>query len=61
MKVKNQMVDMEEKYKIPWLEFNFFGPSKIAESLTEIAAKFDQTIQEKARSQALLFLETPQL
>lgn len=40
---------MEEKYQIPWLEFNFFGPSKIAESLTEIASKFDETIQEKAK------------
>ena len=24
---------MEEKYGIPWLEFNFFGPTKISESL----------------------------
>jgi nitrogenase molybdenum-iron protein alpha chain len=29
---------MEEKYGIPWLEYNFFGPTKIAESLREIAA-----------------------
>jgi nitrogenase molybdenum-iron protein alpha chain len=29
---------MEEKYGIPWVEYNFFGPSKIAASLREIAA-----------------------
>ena len=40
---------MEEKYQIPWLEFNFFGPTKIAASLTEIASKFDQSIQDKAK------------
>ena len=28
---------MEEKYGIPWLEFNFFGPTKIRESLRAIA------------------------
>jgi len=39
---------MEEKYGIPWLEYNFFGPTKIAESLRAIAAKFDETIQQKA-------------
>ena len=27
---------MEEKYKIPWIEYNFFGPTKIAESLRAI-------------------------
>ena len=32
---------MEEAYGIPWLEYNFFGPTKIAESLREIASKFD--------------------
>ncbi|NOS89631.1 MAG: nitrogenase molybdenum-iron protein alpha chain [Methylococcaceae bacterium] len=36
---------MEEKYKIPWIEYNFFGPTKIAESLRKIAALFDETIQ----------------
>lgn len=36
---------MEEKYGIPWLEYNFFGPSKIAESLRAIAAHFDDTIK----------------
>jgi len=37
---------MEEKYGIPWLEFNFFGPTKIKESLRKIAAQFDDTIKE---------------
>jgi nitrogenase molybdenum-iron protein alpha chain len=36
---------MEEKYNIPWIEYNFFGPTKIAESLRKIAALFDETIQ----------------
>jgi nitrogenase molybdenum-iron protein alpha chain len=36
---------MEEKYNIPWIEYNFFGPTKIAESLRKIAAHFDETIQ----------------
>lgn len=39
---------MEEKYGIPWFEYNFFGPSKIAESLRAIAAHFDDTIKEGA-------------
>ncbi len=39
---------MEEAYGIPWLEYNFFGPTQIAESLRTIAAKFDETIQAKA-------------
>jgi nitrogenase molybdenum-iron protein alpha chain len=38
---------MEEKFGIPWLEFNFFGPTKIRESLRAIGARFDQTIQDK--------------
>ena len=36
---------MEEKYSIPWIEYNFFGPTKIAESLRKIAALFDDTIK----------------
>ncbi len=36
---------MEEKYGIPWVEYNFFGPSKIAESLRKIASYFDDTIK----------------
>ncbi|MBP7489286.1 nitrogenase molybdenum-iron protein alpha chain [Azospira sp. APE16] len=39
---------MEEKYGIPWVEYNFFGPSKIAASLREIASHFDDTIKENA-------------
>ncbi|MEG3435628.1 nitrogenase molybdenum-iron protein alpha chain [Pannus brasiliensis CCIBt3594] len=39
---------MEEKYGIPWFEYNFFGPTKIAESLRAIAAHFDDTIKEGA-------------
>nr|VFJ66811.1 MAG: Mo-nitrogenase MoFe protein subunit NifD precursor [Candidatus Kentron sp. FW] len=39
---------MEEKYGIPWMEYNFFGPTKIAESLRAIAACFDEPIKEKA-------------
>ncbi|WP_414754237.1 nitrogenase molybdenum-iron protein alpha chain [Anabaena sp. CCY 9910] len=39
---------LEEQYGMPWMEFNFFGPTKIAASLREIAAKFDSKIQENA-------------
>jgi nitrogenase molybdenum-iron protein alpha chain len=39
---------MEEKYGIPWMEFNFFGPTRIAESLRRIASFFDDSIQEAA-------------
>jgi nitrogenase molybdenum-iron protein alpha chain len=39
---------MEEKYGIPWVEYNFFGPSKIAESLRKIASHFDDKIKEGA-------------
>jgi nitrogenase molybdenum-iron protein alpha chain len=39
---------MEEAYGIPWLEYNFFGPTQIAASLREIASKFDQKIQDNA-------------
>ncbi|MCQ4272424.1 MULTISPECIES: nitrogenase molybdenum-iron protein alpha chain [Pseudomonas] len=39
---------MEEKYGIPWVEYNFFGPTKIAESLRAIAAFFDDHIKEGA-------------
>jgi nitrogenase molybdenum-iron protein alpha chain len=37
---------MEEKYGIPWLEFNFFGPTKIRENLRLIAERFDDSIKE---------------
>lgn len=39
---------MEEKYGIPWLEYNFFGLTKIAESLRAIGALFDDKIKEGA-------------
>jgi nitrogenase molybdenum-iron protein alpha chain len=39
---------MEEKFGTPWVEYNFFGPSKIAASLREIASHFDDTIKEGA-------------
>jgi nitrogenase molybdenum-iron protein alpha chain len=39
---------MEEKYGIPWIEYNFFGPTKIAESLRSIASHFDDKIKEGA-------------
>ncbi len=39
---------MEEKYGIPWVEYNFFGPTKIAESLRKIAGFFDDKIKEGA-------------
>jgi nitrogenase molybdenum-iron protein alpha chain len=39
---------MEEKYGIPWLEYNFFGPTKIETSLRAIAEQFDDKIKEGA-------------
>jgi nitrogenase molybdenum-iron protein alpha chain len=39
---------MEEKFGIPWMEYNFFGPTKIEESLRKIAGFFDETIQANA-------------
>ncbi len=39
---------MEEKYGIPWVEYNFFGPTKIEESLRKIASFFDDRIKEGA-------------
>ncbi|OUD15540.1 nitrogenase molybdenum-iron protein alpha chain [Thioflexithrix psekupsensis] len=39
---------MEEKYGIPWMEYNFFGPSKIEESLRRIASFFDDKIKQGA-------------
>jgi nitrogenase molybdenum-iron protein alpha chain len=38
---------MEERYGTPWQEYNFFGPSKIIESMRAIAALFDERIKEK--------------
>jgi nitrogenase molybdenum-iron protein alpha chain len=39
---------MEEKYGTPWFEFNFFGPSRIEQSLRAIAEFFDDTIKDNA-------------
>ncbi|MUG93761.1 nitrogenase molybdenum-iron protein alpha chain [Scytonema sp. UIC 10036] len=39
---------LEESYGMPWMEFNFFGPNKIAASIREIASRFDEKIQENA-------------
>ena len=38
---------MEKEYGIPWIEYNFFGPSQTIKSLRKIAAFFDETIQAK--------------
>ena len=37
---------MEEKYGIPWVELNFFGPTKIRQSLRALAERFDDRIKE---------------
>ncbi|MBF0540312.1 MAG: nitrogenase molybdenum-iron protein alpha chain [Nitrospirae bacterium] len=39
---------MEEKYGIPWVEFNFFGPTKIYQSIRKIASLFDDKIKDNA-------------
>jgi len=39
---------MEEEYGIPWMEYNFFGPTRIEASIRAIAARFDKNIQDKA-------------
>ena len=41
---------MEEKHQIPWMEYNFFGPTKIAESLRKIADQFDDAIRANAEA-----------
>ncbi len=41
---------MEEKYGLPWEEFNFFGPTQIAYSLRKIASHFDEKIQANAEA-----------
>jgi nitrogenase molybdenum-iron protein alpha chain len=38
---------MEQEFGIPWIEYNFFGPTKTSASLRAIAAQFDETIQAK--------------
>jgi nitrogenase molybdenum-iron protein alpha chain len=39
---------MEQEFGIPWIEYNFFGPTKTTESIRKIAACFDESIQKKA-------------
>jgi nitrogenase molybdenum-iron protein alpha chain len=41
---------MEEKYGIPWMELNFFGPGKIAASLRKLGEYFGAEIKEKAEA-----------
>jgi len=41
---------LQEKYGIPYLEYNLFGPTKIAESLRAIAAQFDEQVQANAEA-----------
>jgi len=41
---------MEEKYGIPWIELNFFGPTKIRNSLRQLAELFDDTIKAKVEA-----------
>jgi nitrogenase molybdenum-iron protein alpha chain len=41
---------MEEKYKIPWIELNFFGPTKIRASLRKLAERFDDSIKDKVEA-----------
>lgn len=50
---------MEEAYGIPWVEFNFFGPTKIYQSLRKIASYFDDSIKEKAEE--LIVKYTPRM
>ncbi|MGD0584202.1 MAG: nitrogenase molybdenum-iron protein alpha chain [Oryzomonas sp.] len=38
---------MEEKYGTPWVELNFFGPTKIRNSLRQLAQLFDDHIKAK--------------
>ncbi|WP_204438289.1 nitrogenase molybdenum-iron protein alpha chain [Amphibacillus cookii] len=40
--------EMEKKYGTPYVEYNFFGPSKTIESLRKIASYFDDSIQKNA-------------
>ena len=38
---------MEEKYGIPWMELNFFGPAKIAASLRKLGEYFGEEIRQR--------------
>ncbi len=50
---------MEETYGVPWEEYNFFGPTKIYDSIRRIAAHFDDTI--KANAEALIEEMKPEM
>jgi len=50
---------MEDTWGIPWEEYNFFGPTKIYESIRRIAAHFDDTI--KANAEALIARMQPEM
>jgi nitrogenase molybdenum-iron protein alpha chain len=41
---------MEQEFGVPWIEYNFFGPTKTTESLRKIAACFDESIQAKTEA-----------
>ncbi|MFV1950612.1 MAG: nitrogenase molybdenum-iron protein alpha chain [Nitrospinota bacterium] len=41
---------MEDKYGLPWVEYNFFGPTKIKNSIREVASFFDDRIKEKGEA-----------
>jgi nitrogenase molybdenum-iron protein alpha chain len=41
---------MEEKYGIPWIELNFFGPTKIRQSLRKLSERFDDRIRERTEA-----------
>lgn len=41
---------LEERYGIPWVELNFFGPTKIKASLRQLAARFDDRIREQVEA-----------
>jgi nitrogenase molybdenum-iron protein alpha chain len=50
---------MEQKYGIPWIELNFFGPTKIAASLRALAEHFDDHI--KQRTEAVIAKYDPEM
>lgn len=41
---------MEQEFGVPWMEYNFFGPTKTTESLRKIASFFDESIQAKTEA-----------
>ena len=41
---------MEDKYGLPWVEYNFFGPTKIKNSIRNVASFFDDKIKEKGEA-----------